>query len=206
MKCKNCSKKEGIKYSKYASGEFCSTECSHSFSTKNDIKGYKKIICIKCGKDIVVDKRAGSKSYCSECKPNRIKTPSIKPIKVITKNFCKTCGEEIPKRKRYCKDCIGKRERERMKNNNYNYDYVLNWRNDNKRQAVDYLGGKCKVCGYNKCTRSLQFHHLTPSEKEMTISKNINKMKFEKLKPELDKCILVCSNCHGEIHDGLIIL
>ena len=71
------------------------------------------------------------------------------------------------------------------------------------QKSVDYLGGKCKVCGYNKCTRSLQFHHLTPSEKEMTISKNINKMKFEKLKPELDKCILVCSNCHGEIHAGI---
>ena len=206
MKCKNCNKKEGVKYSKYASGEFCSTECAHSFSTKNDVKGYKKIICSKCGEEIIVDKRAGINTLCPKCRLNVTKRTMIRGAKIIIKNFCKCCGEEIPQRNRYCKKCIRNREKDRMKNNNYNYDYVLNWRNDNKRQAVEYLGGKCKICGYNKCTRSLQFHHLNPEEKEMTISKNINKIKFEKLKSELDKCILVCSNCHGEIHDGLIIL
>lgn len=73
-----------------------------------------------------------------------------------------------------------------------------------KLKAIEYKGGKCQICGYNKCTRSLQFHHLDPNEKDFGISRGTKS--FEKLKPELDKCILVCANCHGEIHDGLIDL
>ena len=53
--------------------------------------------------------------------------------------------------------------------------------------------------------RSLDFHHIDPTEKDFAISTFKNK-KIDKLKEELDKCILVCSNCHGEIHDGLIVL
>jgi len=73
-----------------------------------------------------------------------------------------------------------------------------------KLKAIEYKGGKCQICGYNKCTRSLQFHHLDPNKKDFGISGGTKS--FEKLKPELDKCILVCANCHGEIHDGLIDL
>lgn len=73
-----------------------------------------------------------------------------------------------------------------------------------KLKAVEYKGGKCQICGYNKCVRSLQFHHLDPNEKDFGISGGTKS--FEKLKPELDKCILVCANCHCEIHDGLINL
>lgn len=73
-----------------------------------------------------------------------------------------------------------------------------------KLKAIEYKGGKCQICGYNKCVRSLQFHHLDPNEKDFGISGGTKS--FEKLKPELDKCILVCANCHGEIHDGLIDL
>jgi predicted HNH restriction endonuclease len=67
------------------------------------------------------------------------------------------------------------------------------------------MGGKCVVCGYDRCSRALEFHHLNPNEKEFTIGFNKN-MKFEKALNEAKKCKLVCSNCHREIHDGLIIL
>lgn len=67
-----------------------------------------------------------------------------------------------------------------------------------------WLSGKCQVCGYNKCLRSLEFHHLDPLQKDFTISGNLKRIKKEKVIKELEKCILVCSNCHGEIHDGLI--
>lgn len=71
-----------------------------------------------------------------------------------------------------------------------------------KLKAVEYKGGKCIVCGYNKSIRALQFHHLDPSQKDFGISGSTKS--FEKLKPELDKCVLLCSNCHAEVHDNLI--
>jgi hypothetical protein len=76
-------------------------------------------------------------------------------------------------------------------------------RRKKKAALIEYKGNKCFVCGYNKCIQALQFHHLEPNKKEFTIS-NSGTMKFEVLKDEADKCILVCSNCHVEIHFGLI--
>lgn len=68
-----------------------------------------------------------------------------------------------------------------------------------KKQCVDYKGGCCSICGYNKSLAALEFHHLNPLIKDFEISRNVKS--FSKLKPELDKCILVCSNCHREIHE-----
>lgn len=70
-----------------------------------------------------------------------------------------------------------------------------------KLKAIEYKGGKCQICGYNKSIRALTFHHINPEEKSFGISGGTKS--FEKLKPELDKCILVCQNCHAEIHDGI---
>lgn len=71
-----------------------------------------------------------------------------------------------------------------------------------KKQMIEYKGGKCKICGYNKCIEALDFHHLNPNEKDFNISGGTKS--FKNLKPEIDKCILVCANCHREIHAGLI--
>lgn len=71
-----------------------------------------------------------------------------------------------------------------------------------KKQAVEYKGGKCVVCGYDKCMASLDFHHRNPEEKDPHWRKMRNWI-FEKIKNELDKCDLVCKNCHGEIHAGM---
>ena len=72
-----------------------------------------------------------------------------------------------------------------------------------KKQLVNYKGGKCEKCGYDKCLRALQFHHLNPSEKDFTISSSIRLSEFDinKYYEEVDKCILVCANCHAEIHE-----
>lgn len=65
---------------------------------------------------------------------------------------------------------------------------------------VERFGGKCEICGYNKCVNSLVFHHLDPILKEETPQKIIYNGTVEKAEKELKKCILVCANCHGEIH------
>lgn len=80
---------------------------------------------------------------------------------------------------------------------------VLNSRHRQKERSVYVMGGKCQICGYDRCNRALVFHHLNPEEKEFQISVAQTKS-WEKVKQELQKCILVCSNCHEEIHAGLI--
>lgn len=75
-------------------------------------------------------------------------------------------------------------------------------RNKNvKLQAAEYKGGKCISCGYNKCLAALDFHHLDPTKKDRQISRPLAGT-FEKVKLELDKCVLLCANCHREVHAG----
>lgn len=79
---------------------------------------------------------------------------------------------------------------------------VLKRRDKLKELAVKYKGGKCCICGYNKYKGALEFHHLDPSKKDFGISAKGYTRSWELIKKELDKCILVCSNCHKEIHAG----
>jgi len=65
--------------------------------------------------------------------------------------------------------------------------------------AIQYKGGKCQKCGYSKCIGALDFHHIDPSTKEAGWEQ-MRKMSKENMIKELDKCILVCANCHREIH------
>lgn len=68
-----------------------------------------------------------------------------------------------------------------------------------KQQLVDYKGGKCEICGYSKCIDALDFHHNN-GEKNFQISGGNRGMSMEKLKKEADSCMLLCANCHREVH------
>lgn len=72
-----------------------------------------------------------------------------------------------------------------------------------RAKAVELGGGCCQKCGYDKCRNALEFHHLDPSKKDFEISRKYNKS-WEAVKAEIAKCILVCANCHREIHAGLV--
>jgi hypothetical protein len=67
-----------------------------------------------------------------------------------------------------------------------------------KEKALTYKGGRCSKCSYNKCKRALSFHHVDPSQKDFNIG---TLRSWGKIKTELDKCILLCMNCHHEVHD-----
>lgn len=69
-----------------------------------------------------------------------------------------------------------------------------------KFNAVRIKGGKCEVCGYNKNIAALCFHHTDPSKKETQLSSG-NTRSWEKYLYELEKCQLLCLNCHAEIHN-----
>ena len=79
-------------------------------------------------------------------------------------------------------------------------EYDRNKRKENKLRAISLFGGKCSLCGYNKCSAALDFHHTDPNKKDDDIKDMFNKYSWETTYKELKKCILVCSNCHRELH------
>ncbi len=72
-----------------------------------------------------------------------------------------------------------------------------------REMAREYGGGKCALCGYKKCQRALSFHHRDPKKKSFGIATKGLTRSWEKIKQEIDKCVLLCANCHMEVHDGL---
>lgn len=69
-----------------------------------------------------------------------------------------------------------------------------------KKELVYYKGGKCEKCAYNKYIGALDFHHKDPKEKSFTIASKLL-CNMEMLKYEVDKCLLLCANCHREKHE-----
>lgn len=71
-----------------------------------------------------------------------------------------------------------------------------------KETLIRVMGGKCALCGYNKCNSALEFHHINPSEKNYQLSSGSTRS-LNRDFVEARKCILLCSNCHREVHNGL---
>ncbi|HAG27313.1 TPA: hypothetical protein DCG61_00805 [Patescibacteria group bacterium] len=72
-----------------------------------------------------------------------------------------------------------------------------------KERALQQLGGQCIYCGYSKYQGALEFHHKVATTKEFGIGQKGHSRSWSKVLDELEKCILVCSNCHKEVHAGL---
>lgn len=89
----------------------------------------------------------------------------------------------------YCKSCM----------NNQRKDLFREF----KQICVDYKGGKCENCGYDKYIGALQFHHIDPTKKDFALSRTKTVIFDDKTKKELDKCILLCANCHSEVHGDI---
>lgn len=72
-----------------------------------------------------------------------------------------------------------------------------------KRKLVADAGGKCVICGYDRCQRALEFHHLDPRTKEFHLGHTGVTRSLAKARAEARKCILLCSNCHAEVEAGI---
>mgnify|MGYP002776999935 FL=1 len=141
-----------------------------------------------------------NRKYCLDCSPfGEHNTRQLENIEADTAICCQ-CHQQLPvtnfyktpqgRLKAYCKKCWALRKR----------GYVQRF----KLQCVRYKGNRCCICSYQKCIGALEFHHLNPNEKDFGISKRGGRGAFtDKVKAELDKCILVCANCHREIHEGM---
>lgn len=71
-----------------------------------------------------------------------------------------------------------------------------------KRILVKEAGGRCTLCGYSRCDRALEFHHLNPEAKNFQITSHTRSL--AKLRAEASKCVLLCSNCHAEVEAGFV--
>jgi hypothetical protein len=106
---------------------------------------------------------------------------------------CVYCGNEFePRRKGHTLYCS-------IECNRKDPGKVTRWRRRLKLKAIEYKGGACFHCGYDKCPSALEFHH-PHDDKEYGIGQNGRTRAWDKVKLELDKCELVCKNCHAEIH------
>lgn len=119
-------------------------------------------------------------------------------MRVLIKH-CEICNEEFDttsSTRIYCYKCSG--ESSRIDNQTRKHQKTI-LRRSMKLQAVKLLGNKCCKCGYNKCIDALEFHHENQDEKEFKLGSG-NTISWKEYKKEALKCILVCSNCHKEIH------
>jgi len=71
-----------------------------------------------------------------------------------------------------------------------------------KLMAIEYKGGHCQICGYNKYPGALDLHHIS-GQKSFSIGDKGYTRSWERTKEELDKCVLVCANCHRELEAGI---
>lgn len=126
----------------------------------------------------VIFKQEITMKICKDCKIE-------KPLDSFSKNG--TTPKGSVKRKPNCKPCEAQMITKRF------YKIV-----------EDYLGEwKCCKCGYNKYIGALELHHVDPSKKEAQPSKIMSRSE-KRIIEEISKCIIVCSNCHREIHAGLV--
>lgn len=77
------------------------------------------------------------------------------------------------------------------------------YRRRRKENLIKVCGGQCVLCGYKRLSSALEFHHINPEDKEYAVASNGTCHNLEKDLSEVKKCLLVCANCHREIHAGL---
>lgn len=109
---------------------------------------------------------------------------------------CKTCGETdlaefYGHRKTQCKTCVKIATTLRMR--------------ESKRKLVEKAAGKCVRCGYDRYVGALEFHHLDPDQKDPEF-RNISGWSVKRQLAEIEKCELLCANCHREAHADDVIL
>ena len=111
---------------------------------------------------------------------------------VVKPYLCMTCGETdgnnfYKGQKINCKKCHSKGSHQTQI--------------QNRLKAIEYKGGCCQHCGYNKFRGAMAFHHIDPTKKDPVAFKKHKNWKV--FSAELDKCILLCANCHAEEHERI---
>lgn len=136
--------------------------------------------CLKCNEDFtvraVVDgvvKRLNRKQHCLKCEPFGNKNVRQENIKNRAK--------------------VDK-----------SHKWLKRIRKERKQQLVEIAGGKCSICRYSRCLRAMHFHHIEPDAKKFALSQMVMGVKsWLEILREASKTVLLCSNCHSEVEDGM---
>jgi len=162
--------------------------------------------CKTCGKEFS-PKRKGHKFCCGKCSlkdfhkrhPERRKQYSQKCYYKIPL-LCHYCNEPVPLKIRkgglqFCSDSCRSAQKKKSQERA---------RQQKKKKLEHYkLERGCKRCGYNLCPSAMDFHHLDSETKEIGLNQGFWSPNSKKVQDELKKCILLCKNCHAEIHNGV---
>ena len=71
-----------------------------------------------------------------------------------------------------------------------------------KIEMIKQFGNACTKCGYDKNYAALEFHHIEPEKKSFQLDlRSLSNRKWSSIVEEGKKCILLCSNCHAELHN-----
>jgi len=154
--------------------------CQHHFKNRVKIEGKIRVL--------------SNRKYCLKCSPfNKHNTKQIHIVPNSDECLikCTSCSRD------YVYSSKKKKGHTRTKCNSC---MTNNRRFSLKEKCISLKGGQCKRCGYKKCKKALVFHHIDPSKKEFGIG-GMHSRSWESIKKELDKCIMLCSNCHIEVHD-----
>jgi len=157
-------------------------KCNTHFSINTVIDGKKRNLC--------------NRKFCLTCSPFGLhNTRSLNERNPLPNgNYCTwhVCQKPLTgTQTRFCSiNCNSK-------------DKVTNRRRELKQLSIAYKGGSCARCGYSKCVSALEFHHLDPNVKDFNPSQGGHTRSWERTKQELDKCVMVCANCHREIHQEI---
>lgn len=124
-----------------------------------------------------------NRKYCFVCSPwGKHNTRSFEHKTVKNQNrLCSICGKTYSQKGLKCETCATRMRRNKI-----------------KLKAIAHMGGKCIYCGYDKCQASMVFHHINPDKKDFQLSTSLSS--WDKVVKELEKCILLCNNCHNELH------
>lgn len=190
-------------YHKNRLRKFCSLQCS-SLSKKQDIERF----CKFCGGVFIRPKHMKNKFCSQQCSSSanlnlkksvhkKRKKPKIKYFQCI---ICSTSTEYT----KLCNVCriienrIYERNRSPKKRKTIN-----SYTKDIKLKLISIKGGCCKLCGYNKSISALTFHHIDPKEKLFCLDRaHLYKKHINEILIEVEKCDLLCFNCHMELHHG----
>lgn len=165
----------------------------------------EKKICTKCGGSDFYEKYGGCKTCTKERMRQRTLANSDHPDKIL---FLRSRGE-CPPEHRWCCGCEAylpshqfspRATRAQCRKCSSKYDVLRSMKF--KMMAIEYLGGKCSRCGWTGHWAAFDFHHRNPAEKEVNWDK-LRKRSWKRMRPELDKCTLLCRNCHTIVHCSL---
>ncbi|MEO0776192.1 MAG: hypothetical protein AAF146_06500 [Bacteroidota bacterium] len=124
--------------------------------------------------------------------------------KAMKKKYCTVCNAELfGQKKMYCSNkCKQKHHYHRVKQqtNTYHSQTIRSLRR--KLKLIDMMGGGCSKCAYSTNISALHFHHVDSTTKQFKLDARIlSNRSWEAILQEVEKCVLLCANCHAEEHN-----